>query len=118
VQQAEYERDDPRKSLRQAGFSLPAANDFRRHEHDAERDRRFDGRSRHVNESESRAGEGETMCEGKGRDRRNEPARSFHQHQQREHEQQMVDAAENVLDAEHQVRAGDRQHARCGLHHE
>ena len=35
--------------------------------------------------------------------------------EQRQHEQQMVDAREDVLDAEHDVGAGDLQRARRGL---
>jgi hypothetical protein len=35
-----------------------------------------------------------------------------------EHEQEMIDAQQDVLDAEHEVGAGDLQRARHGVHHE
>jgi len=74
-------------------------DDFRSHEHDAQRDNGFDGQPRHMRASEPRARESEAVRDGKRRDGCNEPARAFHQHQEREDEQQMVNSVKNLFNA-------------------
>ena len=62
--------------------------------------------------------EREAVREGERGDGLHQPPAAARDDQQREHEQQMVDAGQDVLDAEHGVSAGDLQRARRGFDHE
>ena len=54
-----------------------------------------------VHETERRGRERDAVRHGERRDCRHEPAPAADQEQQPEHEQQVVDAEQDVLDAEH-----------------
>ncbi len=67
MQQAEGERDNPGKFLCQPRPALTAVNDFRRHEHDAQRDGGFDRWPRHMDESKRRTRKRQAVREGECR---------------------------------------------------
>ena len=112
VQQAERERDHPRPLRRQAWPAAPRVQDLRGEQQDAERDRGFDGRPGHVNNAERGERERDRVRDREGRDRPHEHARAAHDQHQREDEQQMVVAEQDVLDA---VRSRRRRRPRWAL---
>ena len=78
------------------------------------RDRRFDRRRRHVDEAESGGGERDAVRDGESGDRQDELPRIRCDQDQREHEEKMIDAEQDVLDAEREVGGGDRPSALTG----
>ncbi len=119
VQQTERERDDPREPRRQVrrrGVGAVANSappcELRGEKKDAERDDRFDGRRRNMDETQGRRAERDAVRDREGRNGRHEAAYAVHEQQQCEHEQQMIDAEQDVLDAEHEIRAHDVERAR------
>ena len=107
VQQAEAERDHPRRARGQARLAAQAVHDLGGDEHDAERDHRLDRRPGHVHPAERRRDERDAVRDGECGDRGDDALAAAHDQQQRQHEQQVIDAAEDVLDAEHEIRPGD-----------
>ena len=103
VQQAEAEGDDPRRARRQPLRAAPLLHDLDGDEHDRERDRRLNQRAGHVDDAQRGQRQGDrwarvnavTVCS-----RRLTPPTSSNQGQ---HEQQMVEAGEDVFDAQQSV---------------
>ena len=73
------------------------AQNFRRDENDAQRNRRLDRRGRDVHHPERRERERDAMRDGERGNRFHEQTHAAHDEDQRENEEQMVDAEENVL---------------------
>ena len=92
-------------------------NDLASHKDDAERDRRLDWFAWHVHESQSSGCERNAVSNRERSDGSDELAPSFHQNEQGEHEQQMVDAEKNVLDTEHKIGAAHFQRTGRGCYH-
>ena len=107
VEQAETERDDPGRPRREPGLAAQPVHDLRCDEHDAQRDHRFDRWTGHVHPAQRRRYQRDAVCHGESGDGREDSLAPAHDQQQREHEQQMIDAAEDVFDPEHEVRPGD-----------
>ena len=118
VHQPEGERHEPRCARGDAFETAVHANNLRRDKDDAQRDDCLDRRLRHMHKAERRRREREAVRDGEGGDGLHQPPAAARDDEQREDEQQMVDAREDVLDAEHDVRAGDLQRARRGFHDE
>jgi hypothetical protein len=72
-------------------------------EHDAQRNGGLDGWPGHVDEAKGGAGQREAVGERECGDGHDQTARALDENQQRENEHQVVDAAQDVLEAEHQV---------------
>ena len=79
-----------------------------REDEDRRRYRRFRGRLREADEAERSERQRHAVSQREGRERPEEPAASANQQQQAEHEQEMVEAREDVLDAEMDVARKDR----------
>ena len=91
-------------------------NNLRGDKDDAQGDDRLDRALRHMHEAECRCRERDAVGDrerGHGLDQLPAAPRDD---QQRQDKEQMIDASENVFDAEHEVGAYDGQRARCGLH--
>ena len=80
-------------------------------EHDGKRDRGFDRRRAQREQLERAQRERNAVRDGERGDGPHQPPVEAHEKQQRQHEQQVVDAAQDVLDAEHAVGRGDLAHA-------
>ena len=106
VQQAETEGDDPGRARGQAGPAVQAVQDLHRDEGDRQRDDGLDRRAGHLHPAERGGDQRDAVGDREGRDRRQDAFAAAHDQQQGQHEQQVVDAAEDVLDAEHQVAPG------------
>ena len=103
VQQPEGERDDPRPALRQSRSPLPCVRDLAGDEDDAQRDDRLDGCLRYVHEAQRRGTQRQAVCHGERRNRPHETPSAVDQNQQSEHEQQVVDSEQDVLDPQTRV---------------
>ena len=93
-------------------------DDFRCDERDAQRDDRLDGRPGQVDEAKRRAGKCETVGERECGDGCDQATHAGHQNQQRKNEQKVVDAAQDVLDAEQEVGSSHFKPARLGRNRE
>ena len=81
-------------------------------EQNAERDDRLDGRRLARVEAERRGAERDAVSDRERRDGCDEAANALHDQEQRQNEQQVIEAEQDVLDAEHEVRAHDLERAR------
>lgn len=106
VQQPEGERDQPRPALPQAWLAPARAHDLGGDEDDAERDEDLDRRPGYADEAERRLRERDAAHDDVRGDRADPPLSARHQQHQREHEEQVVHATQDVLDAKTQVGAG------------
>ena len=109
MHQPEGEGDHPRRARGDSLDATTHVNDLRRDEDDAQRDDRLDRLLRHMDEAERRRRERDAVRDRERGDGLDQFPAAARDDQQRQHEQQMIDAAEDVLDAEHQVGADDRQ---------
>jgi len=100
-------------SYGEADPALCAMDDLGGHEHHAERDRCFDRRLGHVHQPQRRRRERDAVRDREGRDRRDESPPVADQEHQAEHEQQVVNAEQDVFDAEHEVGLCNLEAARC-----
>jgi hypothetical protein len=78
----------------------------------------LDRRRRHPDNAKRCETERDAVRDGEGGHRLDQPPRAPRDDQQREHEQQMVHAAEDVLDAQRQVGTDHLCLASCGFDHE
>ena len=117
VQQAEGEGHHPGIGLRKPSFARFDLDELARHEGDAERDRGFDGLLRQAEIAESGACQRDAVCDREGGDRLCQHPEVTDQQHQRQHEQQMIEARENVIDPQQQIGLRDLQRA-LGAHNE
>jgi hypothetical protein len=103
VQQSEDEGDQPRHPCRHPHPALPRMNDLDGDECDRKCDHRLHWRRRDVDEAERRCCKGDAMCCGKGGDGLDELSGACRDQDEAEHEKQMIDAEEDVTDAELQI---------------
>ncbi len=103
VQQAEGEGDHPGMPDGEARLAAPPAHDLGTEKEDRERDRGIERRSGRRGVAERRDGQGDRVRQSEGADRLQEHPAVGDDQQQAEHEQQMVHAEQDVLDAEPQV---------------
>ncbi len=118
VHQPEGERHEPRCARGDAFETAVHANNLRRDKDNAQRDDGLDGRLRHMDQAERRGRERQAVRDREGGDGLHQPPAAARDDEQREDEQQMVDARQDVLDAEHSISAGDLQRTRRGFHDE
>ena len=100
VQQPDSERYQPRPALRPARVARARAHDFAGYEHDAQRNDRFHRWGRNTDPAEGRRAQRDTVRHRERGDGGDDAPGSFHQQEERGHEQQVIDTAPNVLDAE------------------
>ena len=104
VQQTERERHDPRPPRGRSRPPLPAVDDLRGDEHDAERDDGLDRRHRARERMPSVAAASVMLCAMRERrDRSHDAFPALDQKQQRQDEEQMIDTEQDVLDAIEEV---------------
>ena len=115
VQKSERESHQPRPPRRDTRSSGACARDLAGEEKNAERDRGFDWRSRHVYDVKRRERKRDRVCDGKGSHCRDKHPQIAHDEDERENEQQMVVTQEDVFDAVRQVRPGDGERS-AGRH--
>ncbi len=95
------------------GERVPPTQRFDRREHDRQRDRGFYRTAAQRQQPQSAAGQRQAVREREGRDGPDQLAVEAHQEQQADHEEQMVDAAQDVLDTEHRVGGDDLAASAC-----
>ena len=100
------------------GLASATARDLASEQQNTERNGRLHRRTRHVHDAERRQRERDRVRQREGGDRRDQHPQVRHDEDQREHEQQMVVAEQDVLDAVHEVgaRNGERPRAGGDLH--
>ena len=91
---------------RRAGKAFPASrriHDLHRDERDAERDRSLDRRAGDIQKAERRSGQRDAVRDSEGRDSEGDALPAPHKNDERQDEEQMVDAEKNVLDAKPEI---------------
>ena len=109
VQQPERERHHPGPSRGKTGLAPTSSHDLARQKENAERYGGLHGWTRHMNDAQSRQRERDRVRHGERGDRRDQHPQVRHDQDQREHEQQVVVAEQDVLDAVLQERTRDRE---------
>ena len=97
--------------------SPPPLQDLQSYEHDRKRDRRLDQGARDMDDAKGRQRQGDRVGHREGGDRLQQALEAAHEHDQRQHEQQMVEAGEDVLDSQQRIGPHHLQRARTGRHH-
>ena len=84
-------------------------------EHDRQRDGRLDRRRGNMHDLQRRQRQTDRVGNRERRDGDDQPPAVAHDHDQRQHEQQVIEAGQYVADAEHRVGADDFERARALL---
>ena len=82
-------------------------NHFGRDKHNTQRDDRFDGRTRYLQKTDCRRNKRDAVCNSECRNRRYDSFAATHNEKQHQHKQQVVDAAENMLNTQHGIGPGN-----------
>src|SRR4051794_2263186 len=107
MQQSKTESDHPGRARSESLSTLQSMNDFCGYEHDAEGNRRFNRRTRHMNPADGGGNERDAVRNGEGCNRRENSLPALHDQQQCQYEQQMIDAAKNVFHTEQEICPGN-----------
>ena len=114
VEEAEGEGGKPWQGGGETGLACPHPHDLDGDEHDGEGDGGLDRRGGQLDPAEGGAGEREGVRDGEGGDGADEALDIAHQQEQREDEHQVIEAEQDVLDAEDEIGAGDIGPGLCG----
>src|SRR5687767_8672136 len=101
VEKPEAECRDPWRPRRDTFASLITMHDLHGDKDDGEGNRRLDGGLRHMDETQRRQCESNRMGNREGGYRLDEQPSAAAQDEERQDEQQMIDAEQDMLDAEH-----------------
>jgi hypothetical protein len=99
VQKPEAEGNQPRQTRGQTWLSATCIQDLDGDQHDAQRDGRLHGRTRHVHETQRRSGKRNAVRNGEGRHGDGDALPASNENHQRQYKQQVVEAEKNVFDA-------------------
>ncbi len=107
MHEPEQERHERREA---SGQRVTFAQGLAGDQHDRQRDAGLDGRGAQRDPAHRRERKRHAVRQGESADRADELSPEADEKEQACHEEQMVDAAQDVLDAEHGVRARDFAH--------
>ena len=100
VEEPEGKGDNPGRAGGDASLSLACADNLGGNKSNRQRDRRLNRRRRHIDEAQRSRGERNAVRDSERGDRQDELARVRCDQDESKHEEEMIDAEHDVLDAE------------------